>query len=269
MKRLLQIIWATAACLSVGLASALRAGKRAPLQEPPRILIKQYSKVTGGPEALVQLLIACADAGGDCYHFGHHIAPDFQKEYESALLSHGLLERRLTVKNIRANDIVIVPEIGACQSLAEGVFPYIYMLADKNPGPDACPRLAHNHYVASLPGVAARATLTPYISPSVVEHARREAGLESDGGFQHLKALLARKRDLVLVDGDSNVRGQLAAWLPSGLGGLNCSIAFVDAEQSSVALMSAETQQSFSQGPMGRAPPSSASRASPGKSCWS
>eukprot|EP00747_Dinoflagellata_sp_TGD_P170599 gnl/TRDRNA2_/TRDRNA2_202563_c0_seq1.p1 gnl/TRDRNA2_/TRDRNA2_202563_c0~~gnl/TRDRNA2_/TRDRNA2_202563_c0_seq1.p1 ORF type:complete len:408 (-),score=46.05 gnl/TRDRNA2_/TRDRNA2_202563_c0_seq1:63-1286(-) len=163
-----------------------------------RVIIKQVDYTTGGTEALVQLMLAFQDIGAPCFYTGG-IAAQYMAEYRD------LQARLLSVHDWNPDDIVIVPEVDNCIKLESGGWPYIWLLAKENFGPDACKRISHNHFLANLAGLREIETLTPYVTPSIVMHAKLTTGLQQNGSFEDLQSLLTLKEDLVLIDDDAGI----------------------------------------------------------------
>jgi len=175
----------------------------------PRVVVQQDPHRTGGPEALVQLMLAFQDIGAQPFYIGsvnnrtHHTYPELRIE-----------GRDISVDELRPDDIVIVPESKWCFEFNEGWRPYIWLLANKNKGPDSCRRISHNHFLANKIGTE---TLTPYITPSIVTHAKLTTGLELDGRFNDFEKLLTLKKDIVLIDDDAGVPARIPSDAGSAL----------------------------------------------------
>jgi len=165
------------------------------------IVIKFVAGISGGPEALVQLALAVHDAHG--VHLGCLGKPNpfYAAEYPD--LWNSMPNCSMAVENLSPDDLVVVPEVTQCEPIGKVRAPNIWLLGSSNIGPDECPRLSHNHYLAHLASMRADSILYPYITPSIVTHAVQNAGLLPDGSFQNLPDLASQKERIVLLDDDA------------------------------------------------------------------
>eukprot|EP00966_Prymnesium_polylepis_P167026 3861011-Prymnesium_polylepis.1 len=150
----------------------------------PRVIVDTYLPYnTGGPEALVQLVIALHSVYNNTFIWRKAIHSTFYQQYSEVVPIRVL--NNLT-ESFAPGDIFIVPDIRhACSTKGwhfPGVATYTYLLgsqqAPSSHGRSECDFLAHDFYLGSgggIPGVNLSRSLIvrPYVRPSIAAHCLR------------------------------------------------------------------------------------------------